>query len=188
MRLGSSRGPAERRGRFPSPGDRRPEPLRLEPAGRGQPGSPGPGGRIHAWFEGQPHRATAFQRITRSSRRNFSSSAGTRRILMASAAQSSEASQPRFSPIRASAWRSLGRQKPPKPMPARKNAGPIRESRPMPRVTVATSAPVASQRSAMRLAKEILVARNEFEACLINSALGMSVAKSTGAAPGGQFP
>ena len=46
----------------------------------------------------------------------------------------------------------------------------MRSSRPMPRATSMTSAPVSSQTLAISLMKEILVARNALEASLIISA------------------
>ena len=60
-------------------------------------------------------------------------------------------------------------------MPARRNFGPIRPSRPMPSATTVTSAPVSSQTFAISLMNEIFVARNAFDAYLIISADGMSV-------------
>jgi hypothetical protein len=60
-------------------------------------------------------------------------------------------------------------------MPARRKLAPIRSSRPMPRATSITSAPVCSQTLAISLMKEIFVARNAFEASLIISAEATSV-------------
>ena len=51
----------------------------------------------------------------------------------------------------------------------------MRESSPMPLATTSTSAPRASHSSAISLMNEILVARNEFDAYLISSALSTSV-------------
>ena len=48
-------------------------------------------------------------------------------------------------------------------------------SRPMPRATAVTSAPTFSHRSETMLMKEILVERKALAACLINSAVLMSV-------------
>ena len=66
---------------------------------------------------------------------------------------------------------SLGRQPPPKPMPALRNFRPIRASRPIASASRVTSAPVASQTSAIALMNEILVARNELAATLTSSAV-----------------
>ena len=49
--------------------------------------------------------------------------------------------------------------------------GPIRESVPIPSLTCSTFAPTASQIDATALIKEIFIARNALEACLISSAL-----------------
>ena len=62
---------------------------------------------------------------------------------------------------------------------------PIRWSRPMPRATSSTSAPVSSQTLAISLMNEILVARNALAASLIISALAMSV--RTSGAPSGSY-
>ena len=66
---------------------------------------------------------------------------------------------------------SLGRQPPPKPMPALRNARPIRASWPIASARSTTSAPAASQTSATALMKEILVARNALAATLTSSAV-----------------
>ena len=80
------------------------------------------------------------------------------------------------SPARAmNALMSLGRQPPPKPMPARRNFRPIRSSCPMASASLATSPPAASQTSAMALMKEIFVARKEFAEVFTSSAVGKSV-------------
>ena len=60
---------------------------------------------------------------------------------------------------------------------------PIRRSRPIPRATSSTSAPVSSQTLAISLMKEIFVARNALAASLIISALAMSV-RTSGASSG----
>ena len=52
---------------------------------------------------------------------------------------------------------------------------PMRRSIPMPLATVWTSAPSASHRLAISLMKEILVARKEFEAYLMSSAVSSVV-------------
>ncbi|MNU09137.1 hypothetical protein D3C72_2555350 [compost metagenome] len=52
-----------------------------------------------------------------------------------------------------------------------RNLVPIRLSRPMPRATCCTSAPVASQRSAISLMKVIFIARNALAAYLMSSAV-----------------
>ena len=64
---------------------------------------------------------------------------------------------PEFAASCLSASESFGKQEPPKPMPARRNAGPMRRSNPMPCATVTTSAPVASQTFAISLMNEIRV-------------------------------
>ena len=76
------------------------------------------------------------------------------------------------SPARAmNARMSLGRQPPPKPMPALRNLRPIRSSWPIASASWETSAPAASQTSAMALMKEILVARNALAEALTSSAV-----------------
>ncbi len=60
-------------------------------------------------------------------------------------------------------------------MPAWRNFGPMRLSRPMPLATSTTSAPVSSQTLAISLMNEILVARKALDASLTISALLMSV-------------
>ena len=62
---------------------------------------------------------------------------------------------------------------------------PIRWSRPIPRATSSTSAPVSSQTLAISLMNEIFVARNALAASLIISALAMSV--RTSGAPSGAY-
>jgi hypothetical protein len=57
----------------------------------------------------------------------------------------------------------------------------------MARITSSTSAPIFSQMSAIRFAYEILTAKKELHACLINSALLMLVTNSAGASFAGQF-
>ena len=59
----------------------------------------------------------------------------------------------------------------------------MRSSRPMPRATSTTSAPVSSQTLAISLMNEIFVARKAFEASLTISALAMSV-RTSGACSG----
>ena len=75
---------------------------------------------------------------------------------------------------------SLGKQEPPYPMPGRRNLGPMRLSRPMPRATCSTFASVASQRFETALMNEIFSARKAFEACLMISALLVEVNRSGG--------
>ncbi|CAM5242287.1 hypothetical protein SFUMM280S_03168 [Streptomyces fumanus] len=80
------------------------------------------------------------------------------------------------SPARAmNARMSLGRQPPPKPIPARRNFRPIRSSYPIASASLATSPPAASHTSAIALMKEIFVARKEFAAVFTSSAVGKSV-------------
>ena len=78
---------------------------------------------------------------------------------------------------------SLGKQLPPKPMPALRNDRPMRGSWPMPSATVTTSAPTSSQTLAISLMKVILVARKALDAYLIISAVATSV-RMTGASIG----
>ena len=66
---------------------------------------------------------------------------------------------------------SLGRQPPPNPSPAWRYRLPMRGSRPMAAPSCFTSAPVASQSSAMALMKLSFVARYAFDADLISSAV-----------------
>ena len=80
---------------------------------------------------------------------------------------------------RTSTVSSPARQEPPKPEPARRNCGPIRESRPIPRATSSTSAPTSSETFAISLMNEILVARKAFDASLIISAEETSVRTSS---------
>ena len=87
---------------------------------------------------------------------------------------------PEFAASCLSASESFGKQLPPKPIPARKNEGPMRRSRPMPSATVRTSAPVASQTFAISLMKEIRVTSAAFAASLIISADATSQ-RTTGA-------
>ena len=62
------------------------------------------------------------------------------------------------------------------------NRGPIRESVPIPSHTCCTFAPTDSQIDATALMKEIFIARNALEACLISSALFALVMISRGGA------
>ena len=68
-------------------------------------------------------------------------------------------------------------------MPACRNFGPMRSSRPMPLATSTTSAPVSSHTLAISLMNEIFVARKALEASLTISALLMSV-RTSGASSG----
>ena len=65
-------------------------------------------------------------------------------------------------------------------MPGRRNRGPMRLSRPMPRATCSTLASVASQRLETALMKEIFSARKALEACLMISALLVEVSRRGG--------
>ena len=103
-----------------------------------------------------------------------------RRLFTRSASLSMLKSTPVRSAKRIKAWTSLGKQKPPKPSPAARNRGPMRESSPIARVTSLISAPTFSQRSAITLAYEIFSAKKEFDACLISSALLIVVTSSSG--------
>src|SRR3989344_3904663 len=67
------------------------------------------------------------------------------------------------------------KQLPPYPIPAYRNCFPILLSRPIPSETFCMSAPANSHMFASALMKEIFVARKEFDACFIISALFMSV-------------
>ena len=73
---------------------------------------------------------------------------------------------------------SLGRQPPPKPIPALRNLRPIRWSWPIASASCTTSPPVTSQISAIALMKEILVARKALAATLTSSAVARSVSIS----------
>ena len=73
---------------------------------------------------------------------------------------------------------SLGRQPPPKPIPALRKRRPMRPSYPRASARSTTSAPVASQTSAIALTKEILVARKAFAATFTSSAVAKSVTTS----------
>src|SRR5690606_22317749 len=75
---------------------------------------------------------------------------------------------------------SFGKHDPPHPKPAPRNRGPMRESRPIPRVTSTTSAPTRSHKPAISLAKLIFVAKKALEAYLIISALVGSVVTKGG--------
>ena len=77
----------------------------------------------------------------------------------------------------------MGKHEPPNPMPGLRKWVPIRWSRPIPRATSSTSAPVSSQTFAISLMNEIFVARNALAASLIISALAMSV-RTSGASSG----
>ena len=70
---------------------------------------------------------------------------------------------------------SFGKHDPPQPGPAERNLGPIRGSRPTTFIISCTSAPAASQILAMALTKLSRVAKNALAACLVSSAVGMSV-------------
>ncbi|MEY3575055.1 MAG: hypothetical protein RLZZ88_198 [Actinomycetota bacterium] len=70
---------------------------------------------------------------------------------------------------------SLGKHEPPQPGPADKKREPIRGSRPTTRIISCTSAPAASQIFAMEFTKLKRVARKAFAACLVSSAVMMSV-------------
>jgi len=85
--------------------------------------------------------------------------------------------------IRAKVVSPGAKHDPPKPIPACRNFGPMRSSRPIPRATSTTSAPVSSHTLAISLMKEILVARKALEASLTISALATSV-RTSGASSG----
>src|SRR6266852_2583014 len=78
------------------------------------------------------------------------------------------------------AIRSLGKHDPPYPIPGFINRDPIRESVPIPSLTCSTFAPTDSQIDATALIKEIFIARNALEACLISSALFVLVTINRG--------
>ena len=77
----------------------------------------------------------------------------------------------------------MGKQWPPKPMPALRKCGPIRLSSPIPRATSSMSAPTSSQTLAISLMKLILVTSAAFDASLIISAEATSV-RTIGASKG----
>jgi len=60
-------------------------------------------------------------------------------------------------------------------IPASRNWVPMRESRPMPRVTAVTSAPTLSHKSETMLMNDIFVERKALAACLMSSAVLVSV-------------
>src|SRR5277367_1855944 len=95
---------------------------------------------------------------------------------------------PNCSATERNAATSLGKQEPPYPIPGRRNLGPMRLSRPMPRATCSTLALVASQRFEMALMNEILRARKALEACLMISALFVEVSRSGGGSAALQEP
>ena len=72
---------------------------------------------------------------------------------------------------------SLGRQPPPKPIPARRNFDPMRSSMPIARATSVTSPPVASHSSAIALMKEILVARKALAETFTSSAVSKPITR-----------
>ena len=84
-------------------------------------------------------------------------------------------SYPSWAARRSNAWMSLGKQYPPYPNPASRNALPIRGSEPMMSATDTTSAPARSHTLASALAKETLRARKALLACLASSAVFTSV-------------
>ena len=104
--------------------------------------------------------------------------------LMSSTARSSCGWQLASAAMYSSACTSLGRQDPPKPMPACREWGPMRLSKPIPAATCRTSAPSSSQICATSLMKEMRVARKALAAYLIISAVRRSV--STSGAPRGR--
>ena len=81
-----------------------------------------------------------------------------------------------------SAERSLPKQEPPQPRPARRKRGEIRSSMPSASATTSMSAPTRSLICAISLMKLILAARKEFAAYLIVSAVASEVAISPGVA------
>jgi len=99
-----------------------------------------------------------------------------RRILIASTSlRNDSAWSTPSSPARAmNARMSLGRHPPPKPRPACRKRPPIRSSYDSALDSAITSAPVASQTSAMALMKLIFVARKALAATLTSSAVAKS--------------
>ena len=65
----------------------------------------------------------------------------------------------------------LGQATPAEPYTGLRNLRPMRSSKPMASASRVTSAPAASQSSAMAFMNEILVAKNELAAVLTNSAV-----------------
>lgn len=88
-----------------------------------------------------------------------------------------EKSQSSSCPFWINALTSFGKQLPPYPIPAFKNLSPMRLSRPIPFAMSLMFPPERSQKPAISLMKLILVARKEFAAYLMISAVFMSVKK-----------
>src|SRR5580704_10978028 len=109
-----------------------------------------------------------------------------RRELIFSTSLSSEKSTPQRLAKLINACKSLGKQNPPKPIPARRKLSPMRASLPTARTTSSISAPSFSAKSESMLAYDIFSARNEFEACLISSALLIVVTIHAGGSVFGQ--
>ncbi len=65
---------------------------------------------------------------------------------------------------------SLGKHEPPYPIPGNKKRLPMRESVPIPILTLSTSAPTFSQKLAISFMNVILVAKNAFAAYFVSSA------------------
>ena len=105
-------------------------------------------------LEGEPEQrdrlARAASRGAAAASRSRGASAARSPRSPRSAAGSGSPSSPRAASARAS---PSGSSEPPNPIPARRNAGPIRWSRPIPSATVMTSAPDASQTFAISLMK-----------------------------------
>ena len=81
----------------------------------------------------------------------------------------------------ARAVRSFPKQEPPQPSPAFRYNGEMRWSMPMAPATCVTSAPTRSQIWASSLMNEIFIAKNEFEAYLMSSAVPRLALTSAGA-------
>ena len=82
----------------------------------------------------------------------MSTVASTASSLIFATSRSIAKSYPRLEASRSKATRSFGKQYPPYPRPAFRNAGPMRESAPMTSVTASTSALAFSHRRARAFA------------------------------------
>ncbi len=123
----------------------------------------------------RPHTAIVFPFVTHRASSIFWTNSSCACLLILCTSLSNPKLYPSSSAIVSNAETSLGKQLPPHPMPAFRNALPIRLSIPMPSVTWSMLAPESSHMRATAFVKEIFIARNELLACLMSSALFTSV-------------